>query len=212
VGCLGGRKGAGAVNHNPFAWLALILGAATLTLVARGPFARWVRKVKRRRGGVYLWRVDHHRNRARRVNGYVGETVSYYFRSKQHLGVSYYGEQGTTRSKTALKVPSQPWSDLNPRMYKIIPLPWWLCWKWVLRPLETLVIMCTWPVYNDAKNHWNPRRIPKPLARIQRQGRDGGRSAGYITEVWAAHQVRRVVMLVGAVVIGGIAYGWMIWR
>lgn len=178
--------------------VAALTGAASLTLVFRGPLARWYRKVRRRRGGVYLWRVDHHRNRARRVNGYVGETVSFYFRSRQHMGMSHYSEMGKGRLSTPVKVPAQPWSDLNPKMYKVIKLPWWLCWKWVLRPLETLVILCTWPVYNDAKNHWNPRRITKSLARAHRASRDMG-TASQVVRVWAAHLLRRV--LTGLVVL-----------
>ena len=192
-----------------------IAGAATGTtgavlVIASRPLGRWYRKVRRRRGGVYLWRVDHHRNRARRVNGYVGETVSYYFRSRQHMGVSYYSEVGKGRLSNPVKVPSQPWSDLNPKMYKVIPLPWWLCWKWVLRPLETLVILCTWPVYNDAKNRWNPRRITKSHAASMRRVRDTGghllamRTAG-------AHLLRRILVGMVLVTICLAAYAWKIY-
>jgi hypothetical protein len=173
---------------------------------------RWYRKVKRRRGGVYLWRVDHHRNRARRVNGYVGETVSYHFRSRQHLGVSHYTGRTGRRLTTPVKVPSQPWSDLNPKMYKIIPLPWWLCWKWVLRPLETLVIWCTWPVYNDAKNRWNPRRIAKAHARNMRIRRDQGRGLDQVVQVWIAHLLRRALVGLTLLVLCLGAYTWEIYR
>jgi len=178
---------------------ALTGGAGAVLFIAQRPLARWYRKVRRRRGGVYLWRVDHHRNRVRRVNGYVGETVSFYFRSRQHMGVSHYSEMGKGRLVTPIKVPSQPWSDLNPVMYKVIPLPWWLCWKWVLRPLETLVILCTWPVYNDAKNRWNPRRIDKRVARAQRAARD---QYGYLVDrvaTAAFHGLRR--LFIGLVLV-----------
>lgn len=180
---------------NPYAISATLLGATTLTLVARGPVARWGRKVKRRKGGIYLWRVDHHRNRARRVTGYVGLTNSYYHRSRQHMGSSHYAGADGKRSAVAVKVPSQAWSDLRPRMYQVIPLPWWLCWHWIMRPLETLVILATWPVYNDAKNRWNPRRIPISIAKVHRMGRDQG-SLQYAAGVWAGHQLRRVAALV----------------
>jgi hypothetical protein len=198
--------------YHPLSIVAALTGAALLTLVFRGPLARWYRKVRRRRGGVYLWRVDHHRNRARRVNGYVGETVSFYFRSRQHMGISHFSDTGKGRLTTAVKVPSQPWSDLNPVMHKVIPLPWWLCWKWVLRPLETLVILCTWPVYNDAKNHWNPRRITKSLARVHRSQRDNMGVLAGIWRPWTAHLLRRLLVGLVLLVICLAAYAWEIYR
>lgn len=167
----------------------------------------WLAKVKRRRGGVYVWRVDRHTNRSRRVTGYVGETVSFYFRAKQHMGSSHYRIDGT-RSMSPLKAQSQPWSDLNPKMYKVIPLPWWLCWKWVLRPLETLVILATWPVYNDAKNRWNPRRIPRATARLHRAQRETGHLP-YRAKVWAAHMVRIVLQALALVAAGIIVWAFM---
>lgn len=179
--------------------LSTVTGTAVaVLLIFQRPLARWYRKVRRRRGGVYLWRVDHHRNRARRVTGYVGETVSYRLRSAQHLGRDL-GIHGAARQS------GQPWTDLNPRMYKIIPLPWWLCWKWVLRPLETLVIMLTWPVYNDAKNRWNPRRITKDRAKLMRLERD----QGWAVRVRVAHFVRDVVLLLLSLA-GATVCGWMV--
>lgn len=188
--------------------LAGTLGA--ILLIFQRPLTRWYRKCRRRRGGVYLWRVDHHRNRARRVNGYVGETVSFYFRAKQHMGSSNFRADGV-RVIAPVSVPAQPWSDLNPKMYKVIKLPWWLCWKWVLRPLETLVILCTWPVYNDAKNRWNPRRITKDLAKMQRRTRDTMRSHGmaYPARVWTAHLVRHAVILVSVLTMFGAGFLWI---
>lgn len=186
---------------------ALVLGGA---LAAR-PLKRWIKKCRRRRGGVYLVRVDHHRNRARRVNGYVGETVSFYLRQRQHLGVSRFNPV-TGQAGAPVKIPSQPWSDLNPVWYQVIPLPWWLCWKWVLRPLETLVMVCTWPVYNDAKNHWNPRRIPKNLAAAQRAAREYGRGVAYTTRVTLAHGARIALQLGGAALVVIGTYGWIVTR
>jgi hypothetical protein len=199
------------MSNYPYAIAALVFGAASLVLVARVPLTRWYRKVRRRKGGVYLWRVDHHRNRARRVNGYVGETVSYYFRSRQHMGSSHYNPVTGKRGLTPARVPAQPWSDLNPKMYKILPLPWWLCWKWVLRPLETLVMLCTWPVYNDAKNHWNPRRITKTTARVHRAQRDAG-AIRYTMRVWTAHLFRAALLTVLALTAGGGALLWLMYR
>jgi hypothetical protein len=171
----------------------------------------WLAKVKRRKGGVYLWRVDHHLNRARRVNGYVGETVSFYFRSRQHMGSSHYADGTARRAGVAVKVASQPWSDLNPKMYRVIKLPWWLCWKWVLRPLETLMILCMWPVYNDSKNRWNPRRIDRGRARVERARRDSGAGPGRV-KVIGYHAVRGIVQVVlGFLFLAGV-YLWVTHR
>lgn len=128
--------------------------------------AGWWRKVRRRRGGVYAWRTDRHGVPWLREWGYAGESVSFAGRRLDHLGRGRYGQ------------PAKDWSDLNPKQYRVIPLPWWLCWKWVLRPLETLVILLLRPRYNVAKNRWNRRRIPPYLARRQRQQRDAARRAG----------------------------------
>ena len=198
---------------NGFEIAATGLGSIGVLLVARGPIVRWYRKVHRRRGGVYLWRVDHHTNHARRVNGYVGETVSYYFRSRQHLGHGsrYDPVTGNVSKVGEVKVPSQPWSDLRPKMYKIIPLPWWLCWKWVLRPLETLVILCTWPMYNDAKNRWNPRRVDRKQARLYRVQRDAG-TATQRLRTWTAHLFRYAVQATGVLVILAGILGWAVTR
>lgn len=192
-------------HHYILSVTGLSFGLVTLYLVAHRPLAKWYRKVHRRRGGVYLWRVDHHTNRARRVTGYVGETVSYYFRSRQHMGISRFDPVTGKVGKTGeVKVAAQPWSDLNPKMYKVIPLPWWLCWKWVLRPLETLIILLTWPVYNEAKNRWNPRRTIKSTARIQRAQRDRG-GARQVMRVWTAHLFRQTVIAVTVLTaIGGV--------
>lgn len=181
-------------------WIAITAGTLALlvgTLSAR-PLRKWSRKVRRRRGGVYLVRCDHHLNRARRVNGYVGETVSHRLRQRQHLGISRYGVDGQV-VKGFTRVPAQPWADLNPVWHKIT-LPWWLCWKWVLRPLETLVILALWPVYNDAKNHWNPRRIPKGIAKAQRATRDAG-GVGYSARAAVSHMGRILVRAAGLAVI-----------
>jgi hypothetical protein len=180
-------------THNWFAWAAIGLGQLGILMALRGPIARWVRKVKRRRGGVYLWRVDHHQNRARRVNGYVGETVSFYFRSRQHMGMSRFD------------------AVTGQVMHKVIKLPWWLCWKWVLRPLETLVILCTWPVYNDAKNRWNPRRVSKGLAQAQRATRESG-GLTYTIKAQSQHALGWVIRAAGVLVMLTGVVGWAVTR
>jgi hypothetical protein len=195
----------------------LILSLAPFTImtgaIAWRPFKRWLRKVRRRRGGVYLWRVRHHLHAARRVNGYVGETNSFHFRRQQHLGVSRFDPvtgravKGTLPGVATVKVPAQPWSDLDPVMRQVIKLPWWLCWKWVLRPLETLVMLLTWPVYNDAKNRWNPRRIPRSLAKIQRARRDAG-AAPYRVTVAAGRALVLAYRVAGVALVFAGLFGW----
>lgn len=117
--------------------------------------------------GVYVWRT---RKPAAilglpffgRHFAYVGETTSVQHRSRQHVGKPLPGD----------KFPKigQPWCDLNPKMVLFISLP---PWKWLLRSVETLVMLVTWPVYNHKKNLWNPRRIPMHVAIRQRHARDG---------------------------------------
>lgn len=185
--------------------------ALFLALSAR-PLSKWGRKVKRRRGGVYLWRVDHHLNRARRVNGYVGESVSFHLRSKQHMGLSRFDPVTGQAVKTGMvKVPAQPWTDLNPVMHKVVKLPWWLCWKWVLRPLETVVILLTWPVYNDAKNRWNPRRIEKGIAKAQRATRDAG-GLTYTLKAQGQRALGWVVRAAGVTLMLTGVLGWAVSR
>lgn len=135
---------------------------------------RWLKKCKRRRGGIYLVRTRKHHTRPRwlrwlglRENGYVGETVSHYHRELDHRGRGRYGAK------------EKDWADLDP-VWHTLTLPWWLCWKWVLRPLETLAILVLWPRYNVAKNGWNPRRISPHRAQAQRLERDR------IRAVWGA--------------------------
>jgi hypothetical protein len=123
---------------------------------------RWLRKCKRRKGGIYLWRTRKHAKPWRRENGYVGETRNFTRRQLEHMGQGGYG------------APAKDWSDLDPICYKLVSLPWWLCWKWVLRPLETLAILVTWPRYNVQKNRWNPRHTPLVKARAERAARDTG--------------------------------------
>ncbi len=88
---------------------------------------------------------------------YVGETTAMNLRKEQHL-------HGGGRYDAMPK----PWSDLHPTHYYLKLPPQ----KWLLRSVETMVIMLTWPVYNHRKNQWNPRRIPIVAARAQRAQRD----------------------------------------
>lgn len=116
--------------------------------------------------GVYVWRT---RKPAAilglpffgRHFGYVGETTSIRHRMRQHVGIPLPGDEYPSIG--------QPWADLRPKLVLFIKLP---RWKWLLRSMETLMILTFWPVYNDKKNKWNPRRIPMHVAIRQRAARN----------------------------------------
>lgn len=117
---------------------------------------------------------------------YTGETVSFRNRHEQHVrGGGTYGSV------------AKPWSDLDPRCVLRIPLP---PWKWLLRSVETLVILMTWPVYNHAKNQWNPRRIPLPAQARQRAMRD---RIGWCWNVRPLHLIVLACVALAALKIGG---------
>lgn len=89
---------------------------------------------------------------------YVGETTAMVLRRDQHIHGG--GKYSSVR---------KPWSDLEPKHYSL-RLP--RAPKWVLLKVETLFIVLLWPVYNDQKNRWNPRRIPLSSAKLQRAMRE----------------------------------------
>lgn len=102
---------------------------------------------------------------------YVGETVSFYHRERQH--------RGNLDTEDEFKSTGQPWADLNAKIVMRIPLPTSArsalgkrVQKMMLRSVESFFIVIFAPVYNDAKNRWNPRRIPKAVAKAQRAARD----------------------------------------
>jgi hypothetical protein len=166
-----------------------------------------VRKWKRRKPGVYAWRTDRHLNPARREWAYVGESVNIGLRDRCHLGTCGHKPKiqqlgnGTTLTAGRGCV-AKAWTDLNPKRRTIIRLPWWLGFKWVLRPLETIVILALAPRYNWQKNAWNPRRVPpstQAVQRAQRAERDGaGRAYQARVQAW---RVGRLVMRVAGVLL-----------
>lgn len=89
---------------------------------------------------------------------YVGETVSFKDRHGEHINGGGRWKRG-----------AQPWSDLDPVCVARIPLP---RWKWLLRAIETALIVVLAPVYNDKKNKWNMRRITLASARRMRSRRN----------------------------------------
>jgi hypothetical protein len=140
------------------------------------------------RGGVYVYRT---RKPAALFRipllsyhfAYVGETTSFFHRHLQHMD-------------------HQPWTDLEPRVVLRVPLP---RWKWLLRSVETVLILALAPVYNHKKNLWNPRRIPLDSARLMRLARDGNPSFR-----WA---MRVVLFLRATLQVGTLAaVAFLVWR
>lgn len=138
------------------------------------------------KGGVYVYRCRKPGARLRIPVlswhfAYVGETTSFYHRHVEHVyGGGRYGAV------------AKSWSDLDPYVWARIPLP---PWKWLLRSVETVVILLTWPVYNHEKNLWNPRRIPLPVAARQRRWRNAGIGR------WWPRPIHVVLILVAAVAL-----------
>jgi hypothetical protein len=137
-------------------------------------------------GGVYIYRARKPGARLRIPLlswhfAYVGETFSFHHRHLQH-----------TRGGGTYGATPKPWSDLDPYVWLRIPLP---PWKWLLRSVETLAILLTWPVYNVQKNRWNPRRIPPLKARVQRMRRNAG------TRLWSPRPIHVVLILAAAVAL-----------
>lgn len=150
------------------------------------------------RCGCYVWRTRKPHSFLGlpfigRHFAYVGETGNRYFRDRQHLyGDSRYGAAGKS------------WADLAPKVY---PLP---ClfprWAAARKAQETLWIWLLWPVYNDKKNRWNPRRISLTKAQQQRWARA---ASGLKANVGRA--AARLVLLAGAwTALGWGVFEWMI--
>lgn len=169
---------------------------------------RLIRKWRRRRPGVYAWRTDRHYGRGREW-AYVGESVNVALRDRCHLGTCGHRpsvarkQMADGRDVTILTgqgCTAKPWTDLRPRRYTLIALPWWLGWKWLLRPLETMAILALAPRYNQAKNRWNPRRVPLARQASQRAERNR-RTGAYRTKVAAVRAYRRAVQALGVLCI-----------
>jgi hypothetical protein len=144
-------------------------------------------------GGVYAYRTRKPNARFRIPIlsyhwAYVGQTSSFWHRDRQHMGT-------TTNSL----VPAKPWADLEPRVYRLT-LPNWL---WLRLTVETLAILVLWPVYNDRKNRWNPRRVPIVAAIAARARRDAGHRD---TIIWPFGW--SVVLILVALLAGHLGGAW----
>ncbi len=119
---------------------------------------------------------------------YVGETVTFEGRHGEHMAGGGRWKRGAAA-----------WSDLDAKCVLRLRLP---RWKWLLRSVETLLIVLCCPAYNEKKNLWNPRRIPRWWAKRQRAKRDK-RKVKWSFNVSAAHLVVIVAVLIVSKV-GGV--------
>lgn len=141
-------------------WWAFPIGAAVACGInAALGYPWWV-------GLLMLFTSGHH-------FAYVGETVSFRDRHGEH-----------TRGGGRWKRAAASWSDLDPKCVMRIPLP---KRKGLLRFVETFLITLLAPVYNDAKNKWNIRRISRSSARRMRNRRDRRRVKLSLFNIRTAH-------------------------
>ena len=150
--------------------------------------AKWWRKCKRRKPGIYLARTLQHLHPTRRENGYVGRSNNVPLRIKQHFGLSRNQQP-------------KPWTDLDP-VWRVLRLPWWLGWKWVLAPLELAAILLLLPRYNHQMNLANPRRVPLSVQAQQRAVR-AGLPFPYRSRPALARLGRAVLLSLGSVLVLG---------
>jgi hypothetical protein len=131
------------------------------------------------RGGLYLWRVRKPHAVLGlpfigRHFGYGGMTNSYSCRELEHLT----GRSPRLRP-AQYKLPAS-WSDLEPKCYRVLPLPdsWTegsepTLGRQVTKALETVLIGLACPVYNDKQQPpWNVRKISRARAARMRAERD----------------------------------------
>ena len=157
----------------PFRWLAVgTLVAGAILYFAGGP---WII------AGLILFCSGRH-------FAYVGETVSFKDRHGEHMSGG-----GRWKKRAA------SWSDLDARCVLRIPAP---AWKPLLRAVETFLIVCLAPVYNEKKNKWNPRRIPRASAARMRKRRDNRRVKLNVLNLRAGHLVVVTVLAIVAHIQG----------
>lgn len=161
------------------------------------------------RGGLYLWRVRKPHAvlglpLVGRHFGYGGMTNSYSCRELEHLT----GRSPRLRPDQ-YKEPAS-WSDLEPRCYRVLPLPdsWTrgsepTIGRQVTKGLETVLIALTCPVYNDKQQApWNMRKISRSRARRMRAEREA------VGTKWSAGARLAVRWLIYALVTWAVIMMW----
>lgn len=162
--------------------------------------AQWLRRMKRRRPGVYAYRTDRHLAPGREW-GYVGKARNLATRALCHQG----------RCHHVTGCDAKPWLDLRPRRYTVVALPWWLGFDFITLPLETLVILALRPRYNWQKNPRSGKVGPRTQA-LQRAERDLARLQELPAAAVRRSHLDMLVRVAGVLlVVVGLA-GWLVTR
>lgn len=158
--------------------------------------AAYLRSLKRRRPGVYVFRTRRHLDPVRSEWGYAGKARNLATRKSCHYGTCHHHCE------------PKAWLDLITSYYRI-PLPWWLGFDFITLSLETLVILALRPRYNWQKN---PRRdkVGPRGQRQQRLERDL-RPPSYRAKVRARRALNIAARVAGVLIIV-IGIGGYLWN
>jgi hypothetical protein len=162
---------------------------------------QWLRRMKRRKPGIYVYVTWQHLRPTRREFGYGGKARDLGVRGKCHLGLCHHPACRAAGAK--------PWMDLVIRRYTL-RLPWWLGFDWITLSLETLMIWVLRPRYNDQKN---PRRnrVRKFEQLSQRRERDA-RPPAYVAKIRVRRFLDLAMISVSMLLIVTGAVGFLVTR
>lgn len=154
-------------------------------------------RARRRRPGLYAYRTRKHLRRGTEW-GYGGYSTN--------LPLRYRCHQGTCAHVNHTE---KPWYDLKSG-YVELRLPWWLGWHWLLKSLETIMILALRPRYNTQKN---PRRskVRPAQQQVQRSVRDLRRSLGR-PQVGAGAVIDYIIIVASVALILAVPVGWYLTR
>lgn len=172
--------------------------------------AQWLRRMKRRKPGVYAYRTDRHLAPGREW-GYVGKARHLPSREQDHQGLGRWTHPGQPcpNAPRPCSHQAKSWMDLRPRRYSI-ELPWWLGFDFITLSLETLVILALRPRYNWQKNPRKDKVGPRTQA-AQRRVRDDLGQAAIMPARGGATQEQALRVLGTAFLLAGIV-GWLVSR
>jgi hypothetical protein len=160
--------------------------------------AAWLRRMKRRKPGVYVYRTWRHDRPTRSEWGYAGKSRNLDTRKLCHQGICHHA--------SCRKAGSKPWLDLEIFRWTL-QLPWWLGFDFITLTLEAILIVVLRPRYN-----WkgNPRRDKVgPIGqKIQRAQRDA-RPPAVHTRIVRDRAVGLGMVLLGVAVTTAGMTGWL---
>lgn len=147
---------------------------------------------RRRKPGLYAYRTRKHLRRGIEW-GYGGYSTNLPLRFRCHQGVCVH-----------VNCTEKPWYDLKAGYWEL-RLPWWLGWHWLLRSLETIMIITLRPRYNWQKN---PRRtkVGPVVQKMQRNTRNLRRLTG--EPIYRSHALDYIIRTVAALLIVAGPLGW----